>query len=70
MMAFPKGDTHRNFAISPEEYADLRIRVSEICKNRIYSAEQRERMSIAAQKREDNMTEEQRQLRRTSMKET
>ena len=44
--------------------------VSEICKNRIYSAEQRERMSIAAQKREDNMTEEQRQLRRASMKET
>ena len=70
MMAFPKGDTHRDFAISPEEYADLRIRASEISKNRIYSAEQRKQMSIAARRREDNMTEEQKQLRRASMKET
>ena len=70
MMAFPKGDTHRDFAISPEEYTDLRIRASEISKNRIYSAEQRKQMSIAARRREDNMTEVQKQLRRASMKET
>lgn len=44
-MAFPKGNTKRDFEITPDEYAEIRKLQAEVSKGRISSEETRKKIS-------------------------